>query len=104
MTEMTFLSFSKSILLFLAIHLGRNMKFMRKMLAYIGRIHPSKGLDVLVKSLPLIAREAEDFMVVIAGGGPEAYMRSLLGLAKKLRVEDRVRILATFARTKRYPF
>ena len=43
-------------------------------------------------------------MVVIAGGGSEAYRRSLLGLAKKLRVEDRVRILATFARTKRYPF
>jgi len=62
-------------------------------IAYIGRIHPSKGLDVLVKALPLIAREAEDFTVVIAGGGSEAYRRSLLGLAKKLRVEDKVRIL-----------
>jgi len=62
-------------------------------IAYIGRIHPSKGLDVLVKALPLIARKAGNFTVVIAGGGSEAYRRSLLKLSEKLRVEHRVRIL-----------
>ncbi|MBS7610476.1 glycosyltransferase family 4 protein [Candidatus Bathyarchaeota archaeon] len=62
-------------------------------IAYIGRIHPSKGLDVLVKALPLIAHEVNDSVAVIAGGGSEAYRRSLLMLARKLKVDGRVRIL-----------
>jgi glycosyltransferase involved in cell wall biosynthesis len=61
--------------------------------AYVGRIHPSKGLDVLVKALPLIARNIDNFMVVIAGRSSEAYKRSLLMLTKKLKVEDKVRSL-----------
>jgi glycosyltransferase involved in cell wall biosynthesis len=62
-------------------------------MAYVGRIHPSKGLDVLVKALPLITSKVNNFVAVIAGGGSEAYRRHLLMLAKKLKVEDRVRIL-----------
>ncbi|MCD6369389.1 MAG: glycosyltransferase family 4 protein [Thermoproteales archaeon] len=61
--------------------------------AYVGRIHPSKGLDVLIKAVPLIVREVNDFAVVIAGGGSEVYRRSLLMTARKLKVEDKVRIL-----------
>jgi glycosyltransferase involved in cell wall biosynthesis len=37
-----------------------------------GRIHKSKGLDVLIRALPLIAREVDDFIAIIAGGGSEA--------------------------------
>jgi len=61
--------------------------------AYVGRIHPSKGLDVLIKAVPLIAHEVNNFTVVIAGGGSEVYRRSLLMLTRNLKVEDKVRIL-----------
>jgi len=94
LAEIAFLSFQQVHPLIFSDPFREKYEFYEEnVIAYIGRIHPSKGLDVLVKALPLIAREAGDFTVVIAGGGFEAYSRSLLKLAEKLRVEDKVRIL-----------
>jgi len=60
---------------------------------YIGRVHPSKGLDTLVEALPLVARDVDNFVVVIAGGGPTCYKEKLIKLAKKLGVQRFVDLL-----------
>ena len=59
----------------------------RNVVAYVGRVHPSKGLETLVKAAPLVAREVDSFMVVIAGGGSTYYKQKLTRLAEKLGVE-----------------
>jgi len=67
--------------------------FSRNVVTYVGRIHPSKGLDILVRAAALVAREVNDFSVVISGAGPESYATELGHLAKKLGVEQNIRII-----------
>lgn len=67
--------------------------YAENVIAYVGRIHPSKGLDVLIKALPLIMREVDDVIAVIAGRGSEVYRKRLVRLVKSLKVEDEVKIL-----------
>jgi glycosyltransferase involved in cell wall biosynthesis len=62
-------------------------------IAYVGRIHPSKGLDYLVKATSIIAKEINNFVMVVAGNGNECYLERLKELAKKLGVHDKVRFL-----------
>lgn len=61
--------------------------------AYVGRVHPSKGLDTLIEAASLVANEVDDFTVVIAGGGSKPYREKLGKLAKKLGVERKVKLL-----------
>jgi len=61
--------------------------------SYVGRLHPSKGIDVLIRAIPLIMREVDDFVVVIAGRGSRFYEERLVKLAKRLGVEHKVKFL-----------
>jgi len=65
----------------------------RNIIAYVGRAHPSKGLDTLIKALPIVEREVDDFAVVIAGSGSRFYVRRLNTLAKRLKVDRRINLL-----------
>jgi glycosyltransferase involved in cell wall biosynthesis len=67
--------------------------YAENIIAYVGRIHPSKGLDILIRALPLIMREVDDVIAVIAGRSSEVYMKRLVRLVKSLKVEDEVKIL-----------
>jgi len=51
---------------------------------YIGRLHPAKGPQVLVKAVPLLCRSSENFRVVLIGPGLREW---LIKMAKKLGVE-----------------
>jgi glycosyltransferase involved in cell wall biosynthesis len=61
--------------------------------AYVGRVHPSKGLDTLIEAVSFVAPEVDDFIVVIAGGGSKSYREKLSRLAKKRGVERKVKLL-----------
>jgi len=56
-------------------------------LLFLSRIHPKKGLDILLKSLPLLKFE---FHLNIAGDGDSAYINSLKQLAKNLGIENKI--------------
>lgn len=60
---------------------------------FIGRVHPSKGVDTLIEAVSLIVHEVDDFIVIIAGSGSGFYSERLSELAKKLGVEQKVRFL-----------
>jgi len=72
---------------------GKYGVYSGNVVAYVGRVHPSKGLDTLIEAVSLVAPEVDDFILVIAGGGSKPYREKLGKLAKKLGVERKVRLL-----------
>ncbi len=64
-----------------------------RIITYIGRIHPTKGLDLLISAFADVARELPDLKLVIAGKGDKKYLRKCLELAEKLRISDKVRYI-----------
>jgi len=72
---------------------GKNGVFTGNVVAYVGRVHPSKGLDTLIEAVSLVAHKLNDFIVVIAGGGSKPYREKLGKLAEKLGIEHKVKLL-----------
>lgn len=64
-----------------------------RIVAYIGRIHPTKGIDLLIKAFAKVSVMEPDLKLVIAGKGDARYLKKCLNLAKKLNIEDRVKYL-----------
>ncbi|MGA9839625.1 MAG: glycosyltransferase family 4 protein [Thermoplasmata archaeon] len=58
----------------------------KRILAFTGRLVPHKGVDVILQAL---ARLPTDVVLVVIGAGPR--LPSLLGLARRLGVSERVR-------------
>jgi glycosyltransferase involved in cell wall biosynthesis len=58
----------------------------KRVLVFIGRLVPHKGVDVILDAL---AELPKDVVLVIIGAGPR--LLGLLGRARRLEVEDRVR-------------
>lgn len=71
----------------------KNGIYSGNVVAYVGRVHPSKGLDTLIEAVSLAVHEVDDFIVVIAGGGSKSYRAKLDKLVKKLGVERKVKLL-----------
>jgi glycosyltransferase involved in cell wall biosynthesis len=63
----------------------------RKLL-YLGRIHPIKGIDILVNAWKIIEREFPDWELCIAGPDNNGYLLETQNLAKKLKIK-RVKFL-----------
>jgi len=61
----------------------------KRVLAFTGRLVPHKGVDVILQAL---ARLPDDVVLVVIGAGPR--LPSLLGMARRLGVADRVRFCA----------
>jgi glycosyltransferase involved in cell wall biosynthesis len=59
----------------------------RRVVLFLGRLHPKKGLDLL---LPAFARAGGDSLLVIAGPGADDYPARLKALAAGLGIADRV--------------
>jgi glycosyltransferase involved in cell wall biosynthesis len=64
-----------------------------KIIAYIGRIHKTKGLDILIRSFQKIAEEIKDVELIIAGKGDPTYLNRCLKIAKKLNINKKIRYL-----------
>jgi glycosyltransferase involved in cell wall biosynthesis len=59
--------------------------------AFIGRIHPTKGLDLLIKAFTGVAMKMPNTVLVIAGSRDEKYLEKCVRLAERLGVKERVK-------------
>jgi len=64
-----------------------------RIIAYVGRIHPTKGLDLLIKAFAEVAKKESDVILVIAGKGDVRYLKKCMKLIRVLGLDNRVRYL-----------
>jgi glycosyltransferase involved in cell wall biosynthesis len=64
-----------------------------RVIAYIGRVHSTKGVDLLIKAFAKVIKTEPDLKLVIAGKGDEKYLRKCLNIAKRLGIDTKVRYL-----------
>jgi glycosyltransferase involved in cell wall biosynthesis len=64
-----------------------------RIIAYIGRIHPTKGLDLLIKAFIEVSRSEPNIILLIAGKGDVKYLKKCISLVKKYGMENRVKYL-----------
>lgn len=55
---------------------------------YLGRIHPDKGIEQLLKAWMLVEEVHRNWVLRIVGPGEAAYVRSIAGLVKRLGVRN----------------
>jgi glycosyltransferase involved in cell wall biosynthesis len=60
----------------------------RFVVSYIGGFAPHRGLDTVVRAVPIARRGVPDLRLVLVGGGNEGYRKRLEGLARELRCDD----------------
>ncbi len=61
----------------------------KRLVTYLGRLSPGKGLDDLLTAFRDIARGNDDFVLIIAGPD-DGYRARLMRLARQLSISDRV--------------
>jgi glycosyltransferase involved in cell wall biosynthesis len=61
--------------------------------AFISRVHPTKGLDLLIKAFVEVAMKMPNAVLVIAGSGDEKYLEKCMRLAERLGVKERVKYI-----------
>lgn len=57
---------------------------------FLGRIHPKKGLDLLLSAWARLGAQGRDWELVVAGPDEGGYLKSMRRLAQELHIEDRV--------------
>ncbi|GAG63410.1 unnamed protein product, partial [marine sediment metagenome] len=62
----------------------------KKVLIFLGRLHPVKGLDLLAKAFGMIARERDDVYLLIAGPDSDGYKAKVKQTFEKERTLDKV--------------
>ena len=62
----------------------------RFVVSYIGGFAPHRGLDTVIRALPLAREHVPNLKLVLVGGGNEGYRRHLEVLARELRCDDLV--------------
>lgn len=60
-------------------------------LLFLSRIHPKKGIEILLKAIHLL--QNEKVQLIIAGEGERSYIKSLQGLVKRLGLEKQVKFI-----------
>ncbi|MEM0253546.1 MAG: glycosyltransferase family 4 protein [Candidatus Bathyarchaeia archaeon] len=64
-----------------------------RLIAFIGRVHPTKGLDLLIKAFAEVSKKEPDVILVVAGKGDVRYLKRCMELSRVLDIEDKVRYL-----------
>jgi glycosyltransferase involved in cell wall biosynthesis len=62
----------------------------RRIVLFLSRLHPKKGLDLLIPAFRSVASRIRDSQLVIAGAGDDAYLSSLRRLVGKEGLVDRI--------------
>ena len=65
----------------------------KKRLLFLGRIHPKKGLDLLLPGWADLKRQHEEWELVIAGPDEQNHGQNMRALARSLGIEDQVRFV-----------
>jgi glycosyltransferase involved in cell wall biosynthesis len=63
----------------------------KRILLYLGRIHPKKGIDLLMHAFSSLPAARESCVLVIAGPGDASYVESLKASSAELGIEDAIR-------------
>jgi glycosyltransferase involved in cell wall biosynthesis len=61
----------------------------QQIILFLGRLHPKKGLDLLVPAISCLAKKRQDFVLVIAGSGDESYQKLLRQQLKTHQINER---------------
>jgi glycosyltransferase involved in cell wall biosynthesis len=64
----------------------------RFVVSYIGGFAPHRGLDTVIRALPLAREHVPNLKLVLVGGGNEGYRKRLENLARELRCDDLVEL------------
>ena len=59
-------------------------------LLFMGRLHPKKGLDLLIPAFAQVLQRHPEAWLVLAGPDPVGYRQTLIKLAQSFQVQDRV--------------
>ena len=62
----------------------------RFVVSYIGGFAPHRGLDTVIRAMPLAREQVPNLKLLLVGGGNEGYRRRLEALGRELRCEDLV--------------
>lgn len=62
----------------------------RPVILFLSRLHPVKGVEALLHASAILRDRGVEAETIIAGSGDEAYAAGLRGLARELRLDDRV--------------
>ena len=62
----------------------------RKVLLYLGRLHPKKGLSILLRGWKEVFKREKDWLLVIAGWDQGGHRGELQQLARELKITDSV--------------
>jgi glycosyltransferase involved in cell wall biosynthesis len=70
--------------------LVKNLSKKNLRLLFLGRVHPKKGLDLLLPAWAKLSRLAKDWQLVIAGPDEQGYLASMCELARSLGLQDQI--------------
>jgi glycosyltransferase involved in cell wall biosynthesis len=62
----------------------------KRCLLFLGRIHPKKGCDLLIKAFAKVATQQPDLQLIMAGPDSIGWQDTLMSLANTLGVSDRI--------------
>jgi glycosyltransferase involved in cell wall biosynthesis len=62
----------------------------KRVILFIGRVHPKKGCDLLVEAFVRVAADCPELCLLVAGPAPEQLQAELQAIAKRGGVADRV--------------
>ena len=65
----------------------------KPIILFLGRLHPQKGLDLLIQATFDMKDSAIEHLVVIAGDGKSKYVKSLRDLVRELGLQKTVRFV-----------
>jgi len=69
-----------------------------KIISFIGRLDPFKGIDIFIKSIPDICKKYKNVKFLLVGGGP--LLNDLKELVKELGVESKVEFVGSVPHSK----
>jgi glycosyltransferase involved in cell wall biosynthesis len=67
----------------------------RKVLLFMSRLHPKKGLDLLLRAFPQVRDAVPDALLVVVGSGDPAYESYIHGLVGELNIQSHVLFVGT---------
>ena len=61
----------------------------KKLVLFLSRLAPGKGLEILLSALGELASRRDDFALVVAGSGPVDYQAGIASLVRSVGLQDR---------------